>query len=295
MLTGANGQVGWELSRSLMPLGKVYALDRTLCDLSRPETIPAVVQEIKPDVIVNAAAYTAVDKAEEDELLATTINGTAVGVLAEEARRHRAAIVHFSTDYVFDGSKATSYSEEDQPNPISAYGRSKLAGEKAIKVIGGDFLIFRTAWVYSVRGHNFLKTILRLANERDKLTIVDDQHGSPTWSRNIADTTALVLAKWRVLYEKENDVSLSGIYNLTAAGNTSWFGFAETICREAVCRNLISVKVLPKIIPIPTTAYPLPASRPKNSCMDGQKLIRDFALEMPNWEEAVILCLNELQ
>lgn len=295
MLTGANGQVGWELARSLMPLGVVIALNRSQCDLSRPETMSGIVQEIKPDVIVNAAAYTAVDKAEEEEVLATTINGTAVGVLAEEARKRNALFIHYSTDYVFDGTKPTPYTEVDAPNPINAYGRSKLAGEEAICQVGGEYLIFRTTWVYAARGHNFVKTILRLAGERDELNIVDDQRGSPTWARNIADATALMLAKWALPKEGSRDEALSGIYNLIASGNTTWFGLAGAILQEAACRNLLSTDTLPKLNPIPTSAYHLPASRPKNSCLDGHKLSEYFGLKMPGWREAVAICLNELQ
>ncbi len=200
----------------------MVALNRAQCDLSRIETIPGIVQEIKPDLIVNAAAYTAVDKAEAEEALATTINGTAVGVLAEQARKRNALMVHYSTDYVFDGTKPTPYTEEDEPNPINAYGRSKLAGEQAVAEVGGEYLIFRTTWVYAARGHNFIKTILRLAGERDELKIIDDQHGAPTWARNIADATALALARWMLLKEQGRELP-SGIFNLTAAGSASWF------------------------------------------------------------------------
>jgi dTDP-4-dehydrorhamnose reductase len=294
MLTGANGQVGWELSRSLMPLGEVIAFDRARCDLSRPETIPGIVQEINPDVIINAAAYTAVDKAEEEESLATIINGTAVGVLAEEAYRRKVKLIHYSTDYVFDGSKATPYSEDDIPNPLSAYGRSKLAGEQAMLEIGGDFLIFRTTWVYAARGNNFLKTILRLANEREELNIVDDQYGAPTWARNIADASALVLMKWQMNNKERNRERKSGIYNLTASEATTWFGFTQEIMQKAVSLNLIASETLPAVRPIPATDYPLPAPRPQNSKLELYKINKDFELKMPKWQDALLNCLKDM-
>ena len=185
LVTGKNGQVGWELSRSLIPLGEVISLGKNECDLSKPETLPAIIQDIQPDIIVNAAAYTAVDKAEAEEKLATIINGISVGVIAEEAKKHNALLVHYSTDYVFDGKKTDRYLEDDIPNPINAYGRSKLLGEQAIKAVEVNHLILRTSWVYSARGHNFLRTILRLVEERDELNIIADQIGSPTWARLI--------------------------------------------------------------------------------------------------------------
>jgi len=199
LVTGANGQVGWELSRNLKPLGDVVALDRRQCDLSQPELLPTVIRSIKPDVIVNAAAYTTVDKAEQEERLATTVNGTAVGVLADESRKAGILLVHYSTDYVFDGDKPSPYTEQDEPHPINAYGRSKLAGETAMRQAGGAYTVLRTSWVYAGRGRNFVRTILRLAGERDELRIVDDQIGTPTWARSIADATALTLCASTVL------------------------------------------------------------------------------------------------
>ena len=205
LLIGSNGQVGWELARSLMPLGRVMVPERDQCDLARPDTLTPLVNSLRPDVIVNAAAYTAVDKAEEETDLAMTVNARAPGALAAAARRHNALLVHYSTDYVFDGTKSGAYSETDAPNPASAYGRSKLAGEEAVRAAGADHLIFRTSWVFAARGKNFLRTILRLAGEREELRIVADQFGAPTWARLIAEVTALALAagtrakeKWRV-------------------------------------------------------------------------------------------------
>ena len=221
LLTGKNGQVGWELQRTLAPLGEVVVLDRRQLDLSDPDQIRERVREISPDLIVNAAAYTAVDRAEAEPEPAMAVNGTAPGLLAEEAKRIGAAIIHYSTDYVFDGAKTTPYTEEDAPNPLNVYGRTKLAGEQAVQAAGVPHLILRTSWVYGMRGKNFLLTILRLAREREELKIVDDQIGAPTWSRTIAEATAQILTSgaWPVS-------GASGIYHLTASGSTSWYGFA---------------------------------------------------------------------
>ena len=196
LLTGKNGQVGWELERSLQPLGQVIAFDRSGLDLASPDSIRAVIREVKPELIVNPAAYTAVDKAESEPDLAMAVNGVAPGIIAEEAKRLGAALIHYSTDYVFDGTKAEPYTEDDVPKPINVYGKTKLAGEQAVQAIGVPHLIFRTSWVYGMRGKNFLLTILRMAKEKDELRIVDDQFGAPTWSRMIAETTAQVLAQF---------------------------------------------------------------------------------------------------
>jgi dTDP-4-dehydrorhamnose reductase len=292
MLTGANGQVGWELSRSLMPLGEVIALTRSQCDLSHPESLPAIVQEIKPDVIVNAAAYTAVDKAEEEEELATIINGTSVGVLAEEAKKRNTLLIHFSTDYVFDGTKQTPYTEEDVPNPINAYGRSKLAGESAIQQVGGDYLILRTTWVYAARGKNFLKTMLRLAQEQEEIRIVADQYGAPTWSRNIADVTAHVLATSQ--REREAGKFTSTTYHLCASGLTSWHGFSSAIVERVKQLAPIGSIKTDSVLPIATEDYPLPAARPKNSQMDSSCLTARFGVTMPEWQHAMELCIGEV-
>ena len=292
MLTGSSGQVGWELTRSLMPLGEVIALERTQCDLSRPETIPSVVQAIKPDIIVNAAAYTAVDKAEEEEVLATTINGTSAGVLAEEAKKRSALFIHYSTDYVFDGTKQTPYTEEDMPNPINAYGRSKFVGEKAIAQSECDHLILRTTWVYAARGKNFLKTMLRLAQERDELSIVADQYGAPTWARNIADVTAHVLVAAQ--QERQAGEFTPSTYHLCASGKTTWHGFTSAIiarARQLATTGSIKTEI---VLPIATEDYPLPAQRPKNSQMDPSSLIASFGLTMPEWHRAVELCIDEI-
>jgi len=292
MLTGANGQVGWELARSLMPLGEVIALTRSQCDLSHPETLPGLVNQIKPEIIINAAAYTAVDKAEEEEELATIINGTSVGVLAEEAKKHNALFVHYSTDYVFDGSKDTPYIEEDTANPINAYGRSKLAGESAIQQIGHDYLIIRTAWVYATRGKNFLNTIIRLAQERNELSIVADQIGNPTWARYIAEATAHCVRS--CILDQEKQQLKSQIYHLTSNGDVSWYDFAKFIVTYLVNRNNED-KSTCKIYPIKTSDYKTLAKRPNNSCLSTHKIEKAFGLITPNWMQAVKLCLDDIQ
>ncbi|WP_126455358.1 dTDP-4-dehydrorhamnose reductase [Sulfuriflexus mobilis] len=291
LLLGRNGQVGWELNRSLLPLGEVIALDRTQADLSRPESLRKIVCDNHPDVIVNAAAYTAVDKAEEEEDLATVINSTAPGVLAEEADKSGALLIHYSTDYIFDGTKDRPYTEDDLPNPINAYGRSKLAGEQAIQATKADHLILRTSWVYAARGRNFLRTIMRLAKEMDELTIVGDQTGSPTWARLIAETTAHCLRQ--SVYERRKSVFSSGIYNVSSSGETSWYGFASAIVNNARDRPEEKIHVS-NIVPIQTRDYPTPAKRPAYSCLATESLEENFNIVMPSWEYGLRLCMEEL-
>ena len=282
MLTGANGQVGWELSRSLLPLGEVIPLTQSQCDLSQPDNLPGIVKQIKPDVIVNAAAYTEVDKAEKEEGLATLINGTSVGVLAEEAKKHNALFVHYSTDYVFDGTKSEPYTEEDTPNPINAYGRSKLVGERTVRKIGGKYLIFRTSWVYSVRGKNFAKTMLRLAKERDELKVVADQFGVPTSAELISDITLLAIYDFE--YIAQNTEKMTGTYHLTPTGEISWHGFAKYVISKTQ-EHGVKLRATPeKIYPISTSEYPLPAMRPGNSRLDTAKLIETFRVHVPPWQ-----------
>jgi dTDP-4-dehydrorhamnose reductase len=293
LVTGANGQVGWELICSLMPLGEVVGLDRSQCDLSRPERLPAVIRSVKPDLIVNAAAYTAVDKAEDEEQLATTVNGTAVGVLAEEARAAGALLVHYSTDYVFDGTKETPYQEEDPPRPINAYGRSKLAGEVAIRQAASAYIILRTSWVYAARGHNFVRTVLRLARERDELRMIADQVGAPTWARNIADATAHAIRQ--AIVERAGSFFTSGLFHLSASGATSWHGFAAAILEAAKGNALLPLQQLPKLHPIATEDYPLPAARPKNSRLAGDRLSKRFGIVLPDWREGLARCLREIR
>lgn len=293
LVTGASGQVGWELSRSLMPLGDVVAPDRSQCDFSRPELLPDLIRSLKPDVVVNAAAYTAVDKAEREEKLATTVNGTAVGVIAEESRKAGILLVHYSTDYVFDGVKQTPYSEDDAPHPINAYGRSKLAGDIALDQAGGSYVILRTSWVYARRKHNFVRTILRLAGKSKDLRVVDDQIGAPTWARNIADATALIVRA--ACQEREQGRFASGLFNLAAAGATSWHGFAKAILDEAQRHGLLFAQQMPWLKPIPSAEYPVPAARPKNSQLALERLSQRFGIALPDWKPALSLCIEEMK
>lgn len=291
VVTGASGQLGCELSRILLPLGDVTALDRQQCDLSRPELLPDLMRGLRPDVVVNAAAYTAVDKAEQEEDLAMTVNGAAVGVLAHEARKAGILLVHYSTDYVFDGARQTPYTEEDAPHPLGAYGRSKLAGDAAVCGAGGAYAILRTSWVYAGRGHNFLRTILRLAGERDELRIVDDQIGAPTWARDIADATARIIRAARD--EQAQGQFVSGIFNLTAAGATSWHGFAEAILHEAEGHGLL--KRPPRLKAIASADYPTPAERPKNSRLSGERLSQRFHIALSDWRLGLARCIADMK
>ncbi len=280
LLTGIGGQVGWELARSLQPLGEVVALDRAGFDLADPDRMRGVLRELRPAWIVNPAAHTAVDKAESEVALATAINATAPGILAEEAKRLDALLVHYSTDYVFDGGKPTPYVEADPTCPINTYGQTKLAGEEAIRASGCRHLILRTSWVYGMRGANFLRTMLRLAQERDELRVVADQIGAPTWSRMIAETTALMLARHR---------DQAGIYHFVAGGETSWHGFAEAIVARGHALGLIAKT--PVVHRITGAEFPTPARRPANSRLDCGRLREDFGLSQPDWRTQLELCL----
>ena len=291
LLTGCSGQVGWELARALLPLGEVIAVNRSQADLSDPDGLRRTVQKLNPDVIVNPAAYTAVDKAESERDLAFLINAEAPRVLAEEAAKNASLLIHYSTDYVFDGTKHAPYTEDDTVHPVNVYGQSKLAGEQAIQAAGVDHLILRTSWVYAARGQNFLKTILRLAAEREELNIVADQIGSPTWARLIAETTAHALRQ--SLLERQQGGFSSGIYNLTSAGETSWHGFAQTIVE--IARQQGTQPLKNRVIkPIPTTDYPVPAKRPLNSRLSTSRLEQRFGLKMPTWDDALRLCMADV-
>ena len=276
-----------------MVLGNIFALDRTQCDLSFPEKIPDVVRAFDPDVIVNTAAYTAVDKAEEDEALATTVNATSVGVLAEEAYKLNSLLIHYSTDYVFDGKKQGPYTEDDIPNPINVYGRSKLAGETAIIQSGCDYLIFRTSWVYAARGNNFLITMLRLARERNELRVVADQYGAPTWARNIADSTAHAMVSAE--RERQDGAFTSNVYHLSADGATTWHGFTNAIIERA--RQLFPAGYIKteRVLPIATEDYPLLAARPENSQLGTDALAARYGQTLPNWQESLKLCIDEMK
>lgn len=289
LLTGASGQVGWELQRSLSSLGRVVAPRHGEFDLSRPETLPAAIREIKPDLIVNPAAHTAVDKAETEQELAYAINAEAPGVLAREAAKRGISLLHFSTDYVFDGTQPAAYSEADRTNPLGVYGASKLAGEEAVQASGSDHLILRTSWVYANRGKNFLLTMQRLARERDKLSVVADQFGAPTWARSIADASAQVLALWLSPGASAEDRRrLSGVYHLTCGGRTNWHGFAEVILQDMQARG----EKIPELKAITTAEYPTPAKRPAYSVLSNEKLKQTFGVEMPSWDTALALCLG---
>jgi len=290
LVTGANGQVGCELRQSLAPLGEVIALDRAACDLARPAEVARILRAATPDIIVNAAAYTAVDRAEQEEELATLINGTAVGEIAQAARQLGALLIHYSTDYVFDGRKDAPYAEDDVPSPISAYGRSKLAGERAIAQCGGRYLIVRTSWIYAARGHNFLKTVLRLARERDELRIVEDQIGAPTWARDLAAATAVMTRQAR--QEIARDDFESGLFHVTGSGATSWFVFAKAVVKQAEQYGLLARKS--KIVPIASSEYPVAATRPKNSRLSGARARHRFQIALPEWEQSLAVCMREL-
>ncbi|MGH8782884.1 dTDP-4-dehydrorhamnose reductase [Paraburkholderia sp.] len=285
LLTGVNGQVGFELARSLQGLGKVVALGRNVLDLADLDQVRRVVREVKPGLIVNPAAHTAVDKAETDVEAAMRLNAEAPGVLAEEAKRLGAALVHYSTDYVFDGTKDGAYVESDAVNPQNVYGKSKLAGEQAIAAAGCAHLIFRTSWVYGTRGKNFLLTMLRLGAEREELSVVADQIGAPTWSATIAALSANVLAQAPAVGEGDWWQEQSGIYHLTASGATSWHGFAEAIFEFS------DLAKKPVVKPIPASSYPTPAARPSNSRISNDKLASTFGVRAPDWREALGLCM----
>lgn len=293
LLTGVTGQVGWELQRTLMTLGEVIPVGRNITntslrmDLAQPDTIRRVIREVKPDLIVNPAAYTAVDKAESEPALAMMVNGIAPGVIAEEAKRLGAAMVHYSTDYVFDGTSQVPYTESDITNPQNVYGETKFAGEKAIQAVAVPHLIFRTSWVYGMRGKNFLLTMLKLCKERKEIRVVDDQVGAPTWSRMIAEATAQVLSGNRRNVSGYL-VGQGGLYNLTASGKTSWCGFAR-----AIFENDIRERKLERLVGISTDEYPTDAKRPSYSLLDGGKLAEIFGLVLPEWERCLELAIAE--
>ena len=293
LLTGKDGQVGWELQRTLAPLGDIVAIGHREMDMANPESVRGVIGQVRPDLIVNAAAYTAVDMAESEPDVAMAINGVAPGVMAEEAKRLNAFVIHYSTDYVFDGTGKRPYVEDDAPNPLNVYGKTKLAGERAIQAAGAPHLIFRTSWVYAARGKNFLLTMLKLSRERSELKIVDDQAGAPTWSRMLAEATSQILAQhfFPLPRQSASIADVSGVYHMVSEGSTSWCGFARKIFEEA---SRDASFVVPRLIPIPASEYPLPAARPKNSRMSTVKLNQTFGLSMPSWEKSLALCLQEM-
>ena len=286
LLAGKNGQVGKELEKILAGIGELIALDRQDLDLANMDSIREKLRRLKPDVIVNAAAYTAVDKAESEPDLAMAANGIAPGVMAEEARRLNALLVHYSTDYVFDGTKSSPYTEQDATNPLNVYGQTKLAGERAICANATRFLIFRTEWVYDAQGKNFLNTIKRLGNQRRELTIVNDQIGAPTRSREIARATARCIELYLACPEP---AQVNGIYNLTAQGQTSWFGFAQAAAEYGLFSGLAHP---PTLRAITSAEFPTPAKRPMYSVLSNAKLLGQFGFQLPDWDDSLHTCLR---
>jgi dTDP-4-dehydrorhamnose reductase len=294
LLTGINGQVGHAL-KTVLSQHEVIALSREQLDLTKIHDIKRIVREIKPNLIINPAAYTAVDKAESEPELAFAINATAAQILAEEAAKLNAGLIHFSTDYVYDGNKTGAYSEADAVNPVSVYGKSKLAGEDAIRAVGAPHLILRTSWVYGAYGKNFLKTILRLAGERDSLRIVGDQFGAPTSSASIADAITQLVNIWRPEEKHE-----TGVYHFTNAGSTTWHAFSCAIVNEynriATEKHWPSLKAeVENIAAIATLDYPTPAARPSNSCLDNSKLKQTFGVTLPSWQQGLQQVMQMLQ
>lgn len=287
LLTGADGQVGWELRRTLATLGEVVACRRQELDLADVDDIRRLIDNVKPQVIVNAAAYTAVDQAEQEPEVAMAVNGTAPGVIAEEACRLKAAVVHFSTDFVFDGGSSRPYREDDTAAPLSVYGRTKLAGEQALHQAGAASLTLRTGWVYGARGRNFLLTVQRLAREQDVLRIVDDQIGTPTWCRLLAEATAQILSACAGRFF-EHLLERSGVYHLSCAGEASWCAFARRILELPASGNSAPVQVEA----IETRDYPTPATRPAYSVLDNAKVSATFGIHLPDWQEGLRLALE---
>jgi dTDP-4-dehydrorhamnose reductase len=284
LISGQHGQVSRELQRRLGSVGELIVLGRDQLDLAQPEQIRQQVQKIRPDLIINAAAHTAVDLAESEPETAFAINAVAPGIFAEEALILGIPLIHYSTDYVFDGKKVGPYNEDDTPNPLGVYGKSKLAGERAIIDVQGKHLVLRTSWVYSTYGRNFLLTMQRLLQERPEVRIVADQIGAPTWAGTIANSTLALIERWQA-----GEAVTWGTYHLTAQGKTSWFGFAQAI-GEALRQQ---GKPCANLLPIPSSDYPTPAVRPLNSCIDCSRLQREWGVRQPDWQIALRECLAE--
>ena len=304
LVTGATGQVGWQLLRTLAPLGEVVAPPRSELDLADPERAAQAVADIRPDVLVNAAAYTLVDKAESEPGLAHTVNAVSAGRMAEQLARTGGLMVHYSTDYVFDGVKAEAYTEEDATNPLNVYGRSKLAGEQAIAGSACAYIVLRTSWVYDTRGQNFLRRVLRLAREKRELRMVDDQHGAPTWARSIAEATAAIVAElnvWRMRGPDSGGWSGNGIYHLTAAGSTTWAGFARTILEiydellawPADSGEFSGPLLAKSVASIASSEFKAAAQRPANSCLSNAKIEHIFGITLPDWKHQLRLAMLE--
>jgi len=300
LITGANGQLGWHLRRSLAPLGSVLAIDVQEVDLTDLNAVSHTVREYAPDVVANAAAYTAVDKAESEPDLAYAINAAAPARIADECARSGALLIHYSTDYVYDGSKTGPYVEDDAPAPLSAYGRTKLEGDKVIMASGCAYLILRTTWVYDIRGKNFLRTVLRLAREKEELRMVGDQYGAPTWARGLAEATTIILAK---LLERRGSTGTwkSGLFHLTAGGKTSWAGFAQAILEDyeallswpAETGEFGGPLRAKRVVEITSEQYQTPARRPRNSVLSNAKVQAGFGVALPDWRSQLRLALQD--
>ncbi|MCX8061892.1 MAG: dTDP-4-dehydrorhamnose reductase [Anaerolineales bacterium] len=287
LLLGKNGQLGWELQRCLQPLGQVWAFDTPKIDLRVPESIRPLIREVKPNVLINAAAYTAVDRAESEGDLALKINAEAPRVMAEECASLKALLLHYSTDYVFDGTKGSSYTEDDQPNPLNQYGRSKWMGEQAIQEVGGGYLIFRTAWVYSLRGDSFAKKVLQWSRQQETLRVVGDQISNPTWARMLAEITALLLAR----YSLAELVKRRGLYHLAGDGYCSRYEWAKTILE---LDPEPQTRLTRQILPAKSEEFPTPAQRPLFSALNCERFVSTFDLQLPPWKEALQLALDKL-
>jgi len=284
LLIGATGQLGWELVGALAPLGEVFAPGRARIDLEHADSVRDVMRSVRPDLVVNAAAYTAVDLAESDASRAQAINGVAPGVLAEEARRAGSLLVHFSTDYVFDGEASAPYGELDRTNPLCVYGRTKLAGEEAIRAVGCRHLILRTSWLYAARGHNFLRTMLRAGATRDEIRVVDDQRGAPTWTRHVAAVTGMLLQR-----ACTGSLSDAALYHVTAGGHGSWRDFAEAVLHGWYGANA------PRVVPVRTDEYPTAARRPAWSVLSNRSLAADTGISLPDWRSPLEFVLGEVR
>ncbi|MBK4997442.1 dTDP-4-dehydrorhamnose reductase [Pseudomonas sp. S37] len=283
LVCGHNGQVAQALQKHLAGLGELHVLGHQQLDLAAPERLRTTLRQLAPKLIINAAAYTAVDQAEQEPERAFAINADGPRLLAEEAARLDAPLIHFSTDYVFDGNKPTPYTENDVPNPLSIYGQSKLAGERAIAAVAGKHLILRTSWVYSQYGRNFLLTMQRLLQEKPQLRVVDDQIGAPTWATTLATSTRTLIERWQ-----SGEAGAWGTYHLTAQGATSWFGFAQAIGEHLKARG----QPCAELLPIPSCEYPTPARRPLNSRLDCSRLAHEWQISLPHWQQALIDCLK---